>query len=155
MRWMAMFFLLSPLAVQAATEELNVTIASGSLEPVIYRYPLNQERREIDLRDSGRYQVAFKDSATKKSICREAQYKTGLSLTLRPLPKEAGAAQMVEVVGLVTKLTGVKDGERLSCGVNQEVSLSHQDFSDTVVVEENRTKAIVIDGVYTVILKIQ
>ncbi|EPJ5561938.1 hypothetical protein ACQYZY_26990 [Pseudomonas aeruginosa] len=155
MRWMAMFFILTPLAVQAATEELNVTIASGSVEPVVYRYPLDQERREIDLRQSGRYHVAFKDTATKKVICREAQYKTGLSLTLKPLPKEDGAAQKVEVIGLVTKLAGVKDGERFSCGINQEVSLSHQDFSDTVVVEENRTKAIVIDGVYTVILKIQ
>ncbi|MGP0171040.1 hypothetical protein ACSVIJ_04080 [Pseudomonas sp. NCHU5208] len=155
MRWMAMLFLFSPVVAQASTEELNVTIAYGTLEPVVYHYPLDQERREIDLRKSDRYHVAFKDTVTKKSICREAQYKTGLSLTLKPLPKEKDGGQKVEVIGLVSKLAGVTDGERLSCGLNQEVTLSHQDFSDTVLVEENRSKAIVIDGAYTVILKIQ
>jgi len=155
MRWSALLFLLTPLAVQAAPAELNIAVASGRGEPVSYRYPLNGEKRDLDLRESGRYHVAFQDKATNSSVCREAQYKTGLFLTFRLLPKAADDAQSVEVIGQVSELAGVKDGQKLSCGTNQEVSLSHRAFSDTVVVDENRTKVIVIDGEHTVMLKIQ
>lgn len=155
MRWIALMLCLSPLAVNAATTELSVSVASGNKEPSIYNYPIDGTKHALDLRDGHRYTAAFKDPATKRVICREAEYKTGLMLTLRSLPKAADGSQPIEIIGQVSSLNGIKSGEKFQCGVNQEVSMSSKAFSDTVQVEPNRTKAVVIDGTYTVMLKTQ
>jgi len=155
MRLPALLLLSLPLSAHAAPAQLVVSVASGAHETVTYSYPLETVKQELDLRESARYDVALKDKATGRDVCREAQYKTGLLLTLRPLTDSAADAHSVEVVGQVSELTSLTDGSALSCGKNQEISLAHRAFSDTVVVEQNRTKAIVIDGEHTVFLKIQ
>ncbi|KIL03100.1 hypothetical protein EGJ28_21260 [Stutzerimonas xanthomarina] len=155
MRWPALLLLTLPIAAHAAPAQLVVSVASGAHETVTYRYPLEAVKQELDLRESARYDVALKDKATGRDVCREAQYKTGLLLTLRPLAANGSGSQSVEVVGQVSELASLTDGAKLSCGTNQEISLAHRAFSDTVVVEQNRSRAIVIDGQHTVILKMQ
>ncbi|MCT8162814.1 hypothetical protein IYR97_25885 (plasmid) [Pseudomonas fulva] len=153
MRWIGFTLCLLPLVAHAAPE-LQVSVASGSEVPQAFKYAIDGAKYDLDLRDSHRYQAAFKDTATKRDVCREGEYKTGLLLTLRSLPKTGDGAQPVEIIGQVSKLDGVTDGQRFSCGSNQVVKMSNQAFSDTVQVEPNRTKVVVIDGKYTVILKV-
>lgn len=155
MRWIAMALCLSPLAVNAATNGLRVSVASDRAEPVSYQYPLDDDKQNLDLRASHRYDAAFKDPVTNREVCREGEYKTGLLLTLRSLPKTEDGKQPVEVIGQVSTLDGVKPGITLKCGTNQEVSISTKAFSDTIMVEKNRTKVVVIDGTYTVMVKIR
>ncbi|KPC02213.1 hypothetical protein QO021_29130 (plasmid) [Pseudomonas amygdali pv. lachrymans] len=131
-----------------------MSVVSGTEEPQAYHYTLDGNKYELDIRESHRYQAAFKDGATKRDVCREAQYKTGLLLTLRALPKAADGSQPVEVVGQVSTLDSLVDGSRFTCGRNQEVNMGNKAFSDTVQVEPNRTKVVVIDGKYTVMLKV-
>ncbi|WP_439126056.1 MAG: hypothetical protein ACNJA3_29585 (plasmid) [Pseudomonas rhizophila] len=154
MRWIGFMLCLVPLVTQAATAELQVSVVSGSDEPQAYHYALDGNKYELDIRESHRYQAAFKDGATKRDVCREAQYKTGLLLSLRSLPKAADGSQPVEVIGQVSSLVSLVDGKRFSCGQNQEVNMGNKAFSDTVQVEPNRTKVVVIDGKYTVMLKV-
>ncbi|MBM5458909.1 hypothetical protein H8F21_15185 [Pseudomonas sp. P66] len=154
MRWIGFMLCLFPLVTHAAATELQVTVASGSEEPQAFKYPIDSGKYELDLRGSHRYQAAFKDTATKRDVCREAEYKTGLLLTLRPLPKAADGSQPIEVIGQVSTLEGVTEGQRLSCGSHQVVNMSNKAFSDTVQVEAKRSKVVVIDGKYTVILKV-
>lgn len=155
MRWIGFMLCLAPLLAQASSEDLKVSVASGANEPVAYKYSTDGSKYDLDLRVSHRYQAAFKDTATKQEVCREAEYKTGLLLKLRALPKEADGSQPIEVIGQVSALDGISEGDRLKCGTNQVVNMSNKAFSDTVRVEPNRTKAVVIDGKYTVMLSLQ
>lgn len=154
MRWIAMLLCLTPLAVSAATNELVVSVVEGNREPVAYKYPLDGDKHELDLRDSHRYDAAFKDPATSREVCREGVYKTGLLLTMRSLPKDENGNQPVEVIGQVSTFDGVKPGQKLKCGTNQEVRLSNTAFSDTVQIGQSKTRAVVIDGTYTVMMKV-
>lgn len=155
MRWIAMLLCLSPLVAQAATSELSVSVISGKDEPAIYNFPLDGEKHELDLRDSHSRAAAFKDEVTKREICRGAEYKTGLLLTLRSLPQAEDGTNQVELIGQVSTLKGIKDGQQLKCGTNQEVSISNEAFSETILVQGERTKAVVIDGKYTVMVKVR
>lgn len=155
MRWIALVLCLSPLAASAAAPEMTVSVVSGSNAPKAYRYPVDGDKHELDLRAIHSYDAAFEDPATKREICREGMYKTGLLLTLRALPKTEDGNQPVEVIGQVSNFDGIKPGKTLKCGTNQEVSLSTTAFSDTVQVEKDRTKVVVIDGKYTVMVKVQ
>lgn len=155
MRWIGFMLCLAPFIAHAASTELQVSVASGSEEPQAYNYAMDGTKYQLDMRDSHRYQAAFKDAATKRDVCREGEYKTGLLLSLRTLPKTADGSQPVEVVGQVSNLEGVTDGQKLACGANQVVKMKNTAFSDTVQVEPNRTKVVVIDGKYTVMLKVR
>jgi hypothetical protein len=155
MRWIALMLCLSPLAANAATNELIVSVVAGSQAPTSFKYPLDGDKHELDMRVSHRYDAAFKDTATNRDVCREGMYKTGLLLTLRSLPKDESGNQQVEVIGQVSTLDGVNPGLKLKCGTNQEVMLSNKAFSDTVRIEKNRTKVVVIDGTYTVMVKVE
>lgn len=153
MRWLTALLIFAPLVANAA-QELQVSVVAGRDEPQAYRFPLNDTKQKLDLRDKHRYQAAVKDNARKREICTEAEYKTGLLLTVRALPQGTDGVQQVEVVGQVSDLDSVVDGVTLSCGTNQVVKMNHQAFSDTVQIEPNRTKIVVIDGKYTVLLKV-
>ncbi len=63
--------------------------------------PFDGQAHELDIRDSHRYHAAFVDPATKREICRDGEYKTGLVLKLRSLPIE-GTEQPIEVLGMVS-----------------------------------------------------
>lgn len=154
MRWIGFMLCLAPFMAHAASTDLQVSVASGNDEPQAYNYPIDGSKSELDLRDSHRYQAAFKDNATKRDVCREGEYKTGLLLSLRTLPKSADGSQPVELIGQVSNLEGVTEGVKLSCGSNQVVKMSNKAFSDTVQIEPNRTKVVVIDGKFTVMLKV-
>lgn len=153
MRWLSALLIFAPLLANAA-QELQVSVVVGRDEPQAYRFPLTDTKQRLDLREKHRYHAAAKDKARKREVCTEAEYKTGLLLTLRAFPQGADGAQQVEVVGQVSNLDSVTDGVALSCGTNQVVKMSHQAFSDTVKIEPNRTKIVVIDGKYTVLLKV-
>ena len=155
MRWIALLLSMSAMTAHAANNELSVSVASGSDEPVLYTFPIDGARHELDLRESHTYSAAFKDPATKRDICRAGEYKTGLLLKMRLLPVTENGAQPVEVIGQVSTLAGIKDGISLPCGVNQELNITNTAFSDTVQVERKRTKVVVVDGTYAVMLKTQ
>lgn len=154
MRWFGLL-LIVPLVAQAAPGEiLQVSVVSGSDTPQEYNLPLTEHNNQIDLRERHRYHVAAKDLVRKRDVCREDEYKTGLLLSIRPLGKSEDNSQPVEVVGQVSSIVSVADGQKLACGVNQVVKMKHQAFSDTVQVQPGRTKMVVIDGKYTVMLKL-
>lgn len=155
MRWIALVLCLSPLVASAAATEMTVSVVSGSNAPKSYKFAVDGDKHVLDLRAVHSYDAAFEDPATKREICREGMYKTGLMLTLRTLPKSEDGNQPVEVIGQVSNFNGITPGKVLKCGTNQEVSLSTTAFSDTVKVEKDRTKVVVIDGNYTVMVKVQ
>jgi len=90
MRNIAFCLLIAGGSANAAT--LEVAVSQGSQEPESYTYQLSDERQTLDLRESARYTVAVQDKARKKDICREAEYRTGMVMTLRQV-EEAGAIQ--------------------------------------------------------------
>ncbi|MGE8065175.1 hypothetical protein [Pseudomonas sp. NPDC089569] len=155
MRWIALLLCLSPLVASAEASKMTVSVVSGSNAPKSYNYPVDADKHVLDLRAIHRYDAAFEDPATKRQICREGMYKTGLLLTLRALPKTADGSQPVEIIGQVSNFNGITPGKILKCGTNQEVSLSTTAFSDTIQVEKDRTKVVAIDGSYTIMVKVQ
>lgn len=153
MRYTAFLLLLASLSANAAT--LEVSVAEGNQKPQKYTYTLNGERQRLDLRESHRYNVAFQDKASRKEICREAEYRTGLVVALRDVEKVGETQYKMEVIGQLTNLDGIVNGEAISCGVNQSPSLSNRAFSDTSVLEVNKTKVLVVDRTTTLLLTIK
>lgn len=152
MRPFALIAVLAAGAANAAT--LDLTIAQGAAEPLRFSYDLNGERQTLDLRDSYRYNVAVKDERRNKEICREAEYRTGLVMTLRDLEQDAEGRYVVELVGQISNLKTIKNGPIFSCGVNQDPVLQNRAFSDTSALEAGRTKVLVIDGKTTVLMTV-
>lgn len=146
--------LLVVLSGPAVASQAQVTVIHGSNEPEVFTVQLNGKSQDLDLRESHRYHAAFVDPATKREICRDGEYKTGLVLKLRSLPIE-GDLQPVEVVGMVSSLESIKDGVAIKCGTNQEVALSNKSLSDTIRLAPNKTKPMVVDGKWTILIRMQ
>lgn len=138
----------------AAASQAQVSVIVGTNEPESFLVPLDGQIHEMDLRDAHRYSAAFVDPATKREICRDGEYKTGLVLKMRSLPNE-GAEQPLEVVGMVTTLSSITNGAALKCGTNQEVNLANRSLSEMLRLAPNKTKPMVIDGKWTVLIKLQ
>jgi hypothetical protein len=68
------------------------------------------------------------DTATNREICREGVYKTGLLLTMRPLPKDENGHQPVEVVGQSIKLRWCQTWFEAEVRYQSEVSLQTPHF---------------------------
>ncbi|HHH9441210.1 TPA: hypothetical protein ACP32N_003147 [Pseudomonas aeruginosa] len=153
-----MFKRLLPLLIAfsgaAAANQAEVSVIVGRNEPVVFNVPLDGELHAMDLRDSHSYSAAFTDPATKREICRDGEYKTGLVLSLRSLPNE-GDDQPLEVVGMVTTLTSITNGAALKCGINQEVKLANRSLSEMLRLVPNKTKPMVIDGKWTVLVRLK
>lgn len=151
----APLLLLAFAGLAQATSVMEVTVIEGTQVPVKYRFDMDGSRHELDLRDSHRYNAAFNDPATKKDICRESEYRTGLILTLRDMPEYAGAERQIELVGQVSKLKSLTPGSTLSCGQNTVVDMENKAFPEITVVKQNRTKVLVIDNSWTVFISVK
>ncbi len=154
MRYIPLLLALFAGAAQA-TPVMEVSVVQGASEPEKYRFDLNGKRHEIDLRESHRYAAAFHDKASKKDICRDGQYHTGLLLTLRDVPDESSDARAIEVIGQVSTLKKSIPGETYSCGQNTIIDIGNSAFSDTARVRPNRTKVMVIDNNWTVFVTVK
>lgn len=142
---------ISAISAQAAT--LDMSVVDGYKEPQKFRFELKDQREQIDLRDSHSYPAAFSDPQTKKNICRDGIYHTGLLLTIRPIAEASDdGTQEVEIVGQVTSLGGLKKGVSLDCGTDYKPEIENTAFSDTTLLTKHRSKVIIIDGKYTVLL---
>lgn len=148
-------FALVAAAFTAQAQTLEVSVIQGDKEPVKYHIPVSDHREHIDLRESHNYPVAFVDPATKREICREGVYQTGLLLTLRPIDRTKESELPLEVVGQISKLEALKDGKALACGTNQNPVLSNKPFSDTLQLIPGRPKILVIDNAVTVIVSLK
>lgn len=153
MRYQALFLLIAASSANAAT--LEVAVSQGSHQPEHYNYQLNSDRQTLDLRDSGRYTVAVNDPARKKDICREAEYRTGMVMTLREIERPAPGQYKIEVIGQVSSLQGVEEKGKLACGTNTVPIIHNSAFSDTSVIEVGKPKAMVVDGRTTLLLTIK
>jgi hypothetical protein len=153
MRNFALCLLFGVGSVNAAT--LSVAVSQGSHEPVSYQYQLNDRPQTLDLRDSGRYTVAIQDQTRKKEICREAEYRTGMVMTLRQIEKPADGQYKIEVVGQVSNLKSIEEKGQLDCGVNMVPIIENTAFSDTSVIEVGKPKVMVVDGKTTLLLTIR
>jgi len=153
MRYPALLFLLAASSTHAAMLEISVT--EGGRAPEKFVYELNGERQSLDLRDSHRYSAAFKDKTTNREICREAEYRTGMMMALRDVEKVSGSQYKIEIVGQLSTLEDMEVGEALTCGVNQIPSLVNRAFSDTSVLEIDKTKIMVVDRNVTLLLTIR
>ena len=142
-------------AFTAQAQTLEVSVIQGDNEPVKYHFPVSEHREQIDLRESHNYPVAFVDPATKREICREGFYQTGLLLTLRPIDRTKDTELPLEVVGQISKLDQLKDGTSLRCGTNRTPVLSNKPFSDTLQLIQGRPKILVIDNSVTVIVSLK
>jgi hypothetical protein len=149
----ALALCVSTISAQAQT--LDVSVIHGVNEPVKYTFPLTEHREQIDLRESHNYHAAFTDPSTKKDICREGVYQTGLLLTLRPIDKPVDGEVSVEIIGQISSLSDLKEENKLSCGTNFKPILANAPFSDTVRVSANKKKVVVIDNTYTVIVTLR
>lgn len=148
---------LSLLASAAANAyQMDVSIVHGSAAPVKFSYPVNEIRQHADLRVSNEYMAAFTDPHTKKDICRAGMYQTGMLLTLEPkgAVSEDGLVP-VEIVGQLSTLKEIKKGKTLACGTQEDVSLANKAFSDTVNLKLNKTKVVVIDTAWTVLVTLK
>lgn len=145
---------LSAITAQAAS--LDVSVVEGVKEPQKFRFELKDQREQVDLRESHSYPAAFTDPKTKKNICRDGIYHTGLLLTLRPIGELAeDGTQSMEIVGQVTALAELKKGVALDCGTDHRPEIKNTAFSDTAKLTKNRSKVIIIDGQYTVLLTLR
>lgn len=153
MRYLALGLLLAAGATNATTLEIAVT--EGRSEPQRFSYNLSSDRQTLDLRDSHRYTAAVKDVARKKEICREAEYRTGMLMTLREVEKVSDTQFKIEIIGQTSTLKSLAKGDQLSCGLNQIPDIENRAFSDTSVLEMDRTKAVVVDGKTTLLLTIR
>jgi hypothetical protein len=160
MRYTPILLALLALSAQAAQAmpQLSVTVIHGTAEPKKFTYELNEQRREIDMRASFPYSAAFRDPITKKDICRDGEYKTGLMFTARYVPsaKKDGADVLypIELIGQISDLKDSKPGIELSCGRNTEIEMVNRAMSDTVFVKPNRPKGVVIDNNWTIFLNV-
>jgi hypothetical protein len=153
MRYQALFLLFAASAANAAT--LEVAVSQGTHEPEHYTYQLSDVRQTLDLRDSARYTVAVLDKVRGKEICREAEYRTGMVMTLRQV-EDAGPGQYkIEVVGQVSNLKGIDEKAKLDCGVNMQPIIDNTAFSDTSVIVAGRPKVLVVDGKTTLLLTVK
>jgi hypothetical protein len=161
MRYTPILFGLLALTAQAAQAmpELSITVIHGKEEPSKYRYDLNEQRREIDLRDRHRYNAAFRVPTSKEEICRDGEYHTGLMFTARYVPsaKKDGADTQypIELIGQISELKDSKPGIELSCGRNTEIEMLNRAMSDTVFVKPNKSKVVVIDNNWTIFLTVK
>lgn len=146
---------LSAFALMANAATIDVSVIEGNHAPQKFTFALSDSREHVDLRSDNSYTAAFRDPATKKDICRDGVFRTGLLLTLRPIEAAEKNEAPLEIVGMVTNLKGLVPGEALSCGTNHTPELETTDFSDTVVLKKTRTKFIVIDTKYTVLLTLR
>lgn len=153
MKNLALSLLFGVGSVNAAT--LDVAVSQGTHEPTNYQYQLTDQRQTLDLRDSGRYTVAVHDAARKKDICREAEYRTGLVMTMRQVEQPAKGQFKVEVVGQVSTLKSLQEGSHLECGINIQPIIENAAFSDTSVIEIGKPKVLVIDGKTTLLLTVK
>lgn len=153
MKYLALSLLFGVACVNAAT--LDVAVSQGTHEPITYQYQLTDQRQTLDLRDSGRYTVAVRDVARKKDICREAEYRTGLVMTMRQVERPEKGQFKVEVVGQVSTLKALQEGAHLECGVNIQPLIENAAFSDTSVIELGKPKVLVIDGKTTLLLTVK
>lgn len=142
-------------AFTAQAQTLEVSVIQGDSEPVKYHIPVSDHREQIDLRESHNYPVAFVDPATKREICREGVYQTGLLLTLRPIDRTKDAELPLEVIGQISTLDKLQDGKALTCGTDQSPVLSNKPFSDTLQLMQGRPKILVIDNAFTVIVSLK
>lgn len=153
MRYQALLLFFAACSAQAAT--LEVAVSQGSSEPERFTYQLSDERQTLDLRDSGRYTVAIQDAVRKKQICREAEYRTGMVMTLRQVEISEDGHYKIEIVGQVSNLKSIEEEGRLDCGVNMKPVIENTAFSDTSVIEVGRPKAMVVDGKTTLLLTVK
>jgi xanthine dehydrogenase iron-sulfur cluster and FAD-binding subunit A len=153
MRFQAL--ILGFLAGTANAASLEVAVSEGGNEPLKFSYPLTNVRQTLDLRDSGRYTVAIKDKARGKEICREAEYRTGMVMTLRRVDSEDPGSYKVEVVGQVSSLKAIERKEQLGCGVNMQPVIENAAFSDTSVLLPGKPKVMVVDGKTTLLLTVK
>jgi hypothetical protein len=155
--------LLASLALTAqaaqAAPELNISVIHGQAEPSTYRFDLNEQRREIDIRERHRYNAAFHVPKTNEDICRDGEYKTGLMFTAKYVPSAkdntADVQYPIELIGQISSLKDSKPGIELSCGRNTEIEMINRAVSDTVFVKPNRPKGVVIDNDWTIILTVK
>ena len=143
---------LSAFALMANATTIDVAVIEGSHAPQKFSFVLGDNREHIDLRTDNTYAAAFRDPSTKKEICRDGVYRTGLLLTLKPIEATDEDETALEIIGYVTNLKALVPGETLSCGTNYTPEFDTTDFSDKVVLKKNRPKVIVIDTKYTVLV---
>ncbi|MPQ69254.1 hypothetical protein [Pseudomonas sp. MWU12-2323] len=153
MRYQALLLLFAVGSANAAT--LEVAVSQGSNEPKSYTYQLNGESQTLDLRDSTRYTVAVEDKVRKKDICREAEYRTGMVMTIRDVEKPAKGQYKIELVGQLSNLKALEEKGKLDCGVNMVPIIENSAFSDSSVIEEGKTKVLVVDEKTTLLLTIK
>lgn len=153
MRYQLLCLLFAVGTANAAT--LEVEVSQGSHVSERFTYQLTDQRQTLDLRESGRYPVAIHDKARKKDICREAEYRTGIMMTLRQVEKPADGKYLVEVVGQVSKLNALEEKGRLDCGANVVPVIENAAFSDTSLIEVGRPKVMVVDGKTTLLLTVK
>jgi hypothetical protein len=153
MRYSALFLLLAAGSTNAAS--LEISVSQGNHEPEFFTYNLTDQPQTLDLRESERYTVAMKDIVRGKEICREAEFRSGMIISLRLVDKPADGQYKVEVIGQISNLKSIDEKERLSCGVNQVPVIENLAFSDTLLVEASKTKVMVVDGTTTLLLTIK
>lgn len=153
MRYQALLLLLAVGSANAAT--LEVAVSQGTEKPMLYTYQLTGERQTLDLRDSDRYTVAIHDSARKKDICRDAEYRTGMVMNLRDVEKPENGKYKIEIVGQVSHLKSITVQGTLDCGSNMVPVIENTAFSDTSVITVGQQKAMVVDGKTTLLLNIK
>ena len=161
MRYTPILIGLLALAAQAAqaTPQLTISVIHGKSEPSTFKYELNEQRREIDVRSQHSFDAAFHDPITKSDICRKGEYSTGLMLTARYVPSAkqdpADPRYPIEIIGQISELKDTKPGKELSCGRNTEIEMVNRALSDTLFVIPDRPKGVVIDNDWTIIFTIK
>jgi hypothetical protein len=153
MRYPALLLLFAVGSANAAT--LEVVVSRGSYEPESYTYQLKGEPQTLDLRESDRYTVAVEDKSRKKDICREAEFRTGLVMTLRDVDKPATGQYKIEFVGQVSHLKSLEEKGRLDCGANMVPVIENSAFSDTSVIEVGKQRVMVVDEKTTLLLTVK
>tara|TARA_R110002124_G_scaffold128157_10_gene288637 strand:+ start:10694 stop:11158 length:465 start_codon:yes stop_codon:yes gene_type:complete len=153
MRYLLLTLLLAASASNAA--HLELTVSEGQTQPTTYTYPLSGDLQSLDLRSDHRYDVAIKDDVRNKEICREADYRTGMMLSLRYVDPSPEGKYQIEILGQISSLSSIDVDATLSCGVNQTPTLEYLAFSETSILEIDKTKVLVIDGQTTLLLTIK
>lgn len=142
-----------------AAPELTITVIHGKAEPAKFRFDLTEQRHEIDLRSPHRYNAAFREPASKKDICREGEYQTGLIFSARYVPDEKkdddDKQYPIELIGQISELKNSKPGVEITCGRNTEIEMLNRAMSDIVFVNPNRAKVVVIDNNWTIFLTVK
>lgn len=147
----ALGLMAAPLSASAELIQLTIS-EKGAVSPTVFKFPVNEDRHQVDLREDHAYTTAFRDSPTGKEICRAGHYQTGLLFTLRRI-RALNDLYTYELVGQITQVQSIDENDvGVSCGKNQKVNLTHRGFSDVVEVDA-RAKVIVIDGTWTILFR--